>query len=71
MLRCLPIGVHMMTLRCVTFVQCQHGSGKNMGFLWVTGFSFFHCVASPFHCFVTAWHARVQQYVAAAFSTPL
>ena len=24
-----------------------------MGFLWVTGFSFFHCVASPFHSFVT------------------
>ena len=22
-------------------------------FLWVTGFSFFHCVASPFHSFVT------------------
>ena len=26
MLRCLLIGVHMMTLRCVTFVQCQHGT---------------------------------------------
>ena len=25
-----------------------------MGFLWVTGFSFFHCVASPFHSFVTS-----------------
>ena len=24
-----------------------------MGFLWVTGFSFLHCVASPFHSFVT------------------
>ena len=24
-----------------------------MGFLWVDGFSFFHCVASPFHSFVT------------------
>ena len=24
-----------------------------MGFLWVTGFSFFYCVASPFHSFVT------------------
>ena len=24
-----------------------------MGFLWVTGFSFFHCVDSPFHSFVT------------------
>ena len=24
-----------------------------MGFLWVSGFSFFHCVASPFHSFVT------------------
>ena len=24
-----------------------------MGFLWVNGFSFFHCVASPFHSFVT------------------
>ena len=23
-----------------------------MGFLWLTGFSFFHCVASPFHSFV-------------------
>ena len=23
-----------------------------MGFLWVTGFSFFHSVASPFHSFV-------------------
>ena len=23
-----------------------------MGFLWVNGFSFFHCVASPFHSFV-------------------
>ena len=23
------------------------------GFLWVIGFSFFHCVASPFHSFVT------------------
>ena len=23
------------------------------GFLWVNGFSFFHCVASPFHSFVT------------------
>ena len=22
-----------------------------MGFLWVNGFSFFHCVASPFHSF--------------------
>ena len=22
-------------------------------FLWLTGFSFFHCVASPFHSFVT------------------
>ena len=27
-----------------------------MGFLWVTGFSFFHCVASPFHSFVTSHH---------------
>ena len=26
-----------------------------MGFLWVTGFSFFHCVASPFHSFVTTY----------------
>ena len=28
-----------------------------MGFSWLTGFSFFHCVASPFHSFVTtdAW----------------
>ena len=26
-----------------------------MGFLWVTGFSFFHCVASPFHSFVTIY----------------
>ena len=25
-----------------------------MVFLWVTGFSFFPCVASPFHSFVTA-----------------
>ena len=25
-----------------------------MGFLWLTGFSFFHCVASPFHSFVTS-----------------
>ena len=24
-----------------------------MGFLWVDGFSFFHCVASSFHSFVT------------------
>ena len=24
-----------------------------MGFFWVNGFSFFHCVASPFHSFVT------------------
>ena len=24
-----------------------------VGFLWVTGSSFFHCVASPFHSFVT------------------
>ena len=24
-----------------------------MGVLWVNGFSFFHCVASPFHSFVT------------------
>ena len=24
-----------------------------MGFLWVNGFSFSHCVASPFHSFVT------------------
>ena len=24
-----------------------------MGDLWVNGFSFFHCVASPFHSFVT------------------
>ena len=24
-----------------------------MGFLWVNGLSFFHCVASPFHSFVT------------------
>ena len=24
-----------------------------MGFLWVNGFSFFHCVASPFHSLVT------------------
>ena len=24
-----------------------------MGFLWVTGFSFLHCVASPFHSFVS------------------
>ena len=24
-----------------------------MGFLRVNGFSFFHCVASPFHSFVT------------------
>ena len=24
-----------------------------MGFLWVNGFSFFHCVAFPFHSFVT------------------
>ena len=26
-----------------------------MGFLWVNGFSFFHCVASPFHSFVTTY----------------
>ena len=26
-----------------------------MGFLWVNGFSFFHCVASPFHSFVTMY----------------
>ena len=24
-----------------------------MGFVWVNAFSFFHCVASPFHSFVT------------------
>ena len=24
-----------------------------MGFLWVNGFSFFHCVACPFYSFVT------------------
>ena len=29
-----------------------------MGFLWVTGFSFFHCVASPFHSFVTTLHTQ-------------
>ena len=28
-------------------------AGWFMGFLWVNGFSFFHCVASPFHSFVT------------------
>ena len=28
-----------------------------MGFLWVNGFSFFHCVASPFHSFVTPYGA--------------
>ena len=27
-----------------------------MGFLWVTGFSFSHCVASPFHSFVTTFY---------------
>ena len=26
-----------------------------MGFLWVDGFSFFHCVASSFHSFVTPY----------------
>ena len=31
-----------------------------MGFLWVNGFSFFHCVASPFHSFVTIYtYARI------------
>ena len=25
------------------------------GVLWVNGFSFFHCVASPFHSFVTTF----------------
>ena len=33
-----------------------------MGFLWVTGFSFFHCVASPFHSFVTTL-CRADAYV--------
>ena len=27
-----------------------------MGFVWVNAFSFFHCVASPFHSFVTTFH---------------
>ena len=30
-----------------------------MGFLWLTGFSFFHCVASPFHSFVTTQHTLI------------
>ena len=34
-----------------------HAPPASLGFLWVTGFSFFHCVASPFHSFVTT--ARV------------
>ena len=29
-----------------------HKLAGYMGFLWVNGFSFFHCVASPFHSFV-------------------
>ena len=33
--------------------QPLHDITASMGFLWVTGFSFFHCVASPFHSFVT------------------
>ena len=34
-----------------------------MGFLWVTGFSFFHCVASPFHSFVTTTKCVLSSYV--------
>ena len=40
----------------------RSGLAGCMGFLWVTGFSFFHCVASPFHSFVTTagvgWSSR-------------
>ena len=34
---------------------CENRDGwlAAWGFLWVTGCSFFHCVASPFHSFVT------------------
>ena len=35
-----------------------------MGFLWVTGFSFFHCVASPFHSFVTTMAEVVSAFAA-------
>ena len=48
------------------FIRVVHGASSKrlapprnkkdtgcMGFLWVTGFSFLHCVASPFHSFVT------------------
>ena len=31
----------------------QHALVGCMGFVWVNGFSFFHCLASPFHSFVT------------------
>ena len=32
------------------------------GLLWVTGFSFFHCVASPFHSFVTTSGAALHSF---------
>ena len=45
---------HCRVLRATT---CMHVDMAGcMGFLWLTGFSFFHCVASPFHSFVTTMH---------------
>ena len=33
-----------------------------MGFVWVTAFSFFRCVASPFHSFVTTYQQALLTY---------
>ena len=40
------------------------------GVLWVNGFSFFHCVASPFHSFVTTAGGVVQAKAALRASGP-
>ena len=37
-----------------------------MGFVWVNACSFFHCVASPFHSFVTTLGNAIAMVLAAS-----
>ena len=54
-----------LTNRDLSLGVCENRNGWLVawGFLWVNGFSFFHCVASPFHSFVTTETSFIQHHV--------
>ena len=47
--------LHMSAMTTIHPQRHVKRSGMYQSELWVTGFSFFHCVASPFHSFVTTF----------------